>query len=174
VIGLGANLGDRVLGLARAALGLARVLEEPWRVSPLYETAPIGPEQPDYLNAAAVGMFRGRLEDLLEVLFSLEREGGRTRDLRWGPRTVDLDLLWAESETRNSPDLTVPHPRLRQRAFALRPLVDLVPDAIDPTDGLRYASLLPSIQQQRISEFHDDRWTKTFAVRIGARASGQG
>ncbi len=174
VIGLGANLGARVPQLLEAVEALARRLEEPWVVSRLYETAPLGPEQPDYLNAALRGMFRGRLEELLEFLLALEEAAGRVREVRWGARTLDLDLLWAEGETRASTNLVVPHPRLRERAFALVPLVEVLPDAVDPHDGVRYASLLGAVQSQRINEFHDDRWTKTFAVRIGARRSGQG
>lgn len=173
VIGLGANLGDRVRSLVDAVTALVPLVDDDWLVSRLYETAPLGPEQPDYLNGAFAGTFRGSLEELLEELGAIEGRAGRTREVRWGARTLDLDLLWAEGETRSSPNLVVPHPRLRERAFALVPLVEVAPNAADPVDGIRYGALVSSLQSQRIREFDEDRWSKTFAVRIGARQSGQ-
>jgi 2-amino-4-hydroxy-6-hydroxymethyldihydropteridine diphosphokinase len=137
VIGLGSNVGDRLANLREAVRRVgerARVL----RGSGVYETAPIGgPEQAAFLNAAILIAWEGDALALLDVLQGIERDLGRTRDVRWGPRTIDLDVLWIEGgETVADPRLVVPHPRLAERAFAVRPLLDVAPDApfVAPTD----------------------------------------
>lgn len=142
VIGLGANLGAPELALRRAAAELST-----WgavvKVSRLYRSSPVGgPPQPDFLNAALLFSFPGSLRSLLGRLQELEATAGRVRRERWGPRSLDLDILWASGLAVNEPDLIVPHPRLRERAFALRPLLDVAPDAFDPRDGVPYAQLL--------------------------------
>ncbi len=133
VIGLGSNVGDRIGMLRSAVLRLPNVLAR----SPVYETAPVGPPQPDYLNAAVlVDMTQTPLE-LFESMLTIEQALGRIRRERWGPRTIDLDLLFIEGQTVSDPRLVVPHPHLHERAFALLPLLDLLPDARDPrTDQL--------------------------------------
>lgn len=131
VVGLGANLGDRqrVLAAAVAELGGLGVVTS---VSRLYETPPVGPPQPAYLNAAA------RLETALEpvallsALLDVEKRHGRERREKWGPRTLDLDILWIRDRVVDEPELTVPHQRLRERLFALLPLLEVAPDATDP------------------------------------------
>lgn len=137
MIGFGANLGDR-LGTMRAALAelarVARVLG----TSHVYATAPVGPPQPDYLNAAALVEFDGSAERLLDVLLGIEAALGRVRAERYGPRTIDLDVLWAENIVVDSPRLVVPHPRLHERAFALAPMLEIAPGAIDPRTGRPY------------------------------------
>lgn len=124
VIGLGSNLGQRLATLRAARLALAET-SELVRASRVYETVPIGPTQPAYLNAAL--LLRSPLGplDLLARSLEIEREHGRVRRERWGPRTLDLDLLWTEVGHR-SEQLEVPHPRLCDRAFALRPLLDVL------------------------------------------------
>jgi 2-amino-4-hydroxy-6-hydroxymethyldihydropteridine diphosphokinase len=136
VVGLGSNLGDRLGNLRAAVADLGEVYEVRAR-STVYETAPVGPPQPDYLNAAVRLRALGDLEEVLHVLLVIERRHGRTRIAanRWGARTVDLDILWAGSVVVDTPSLTVPHPRLVERAFALRPLLDVAPDAVDPRTG---------------------------------------
>lgn len=133
VIGLGTNLGDRdaTLVAARSALasteGIALL-----DASPVYETAPIGPPQPDYLNAALLIATGLAPEGVLARCLAIERGLGRERRERWGARTIDLDLLWAddlEGAVRlATPTLTLPHPELEARAFALAPLLDVRPD----------------------------------------------
>jgi 2-amino-4-hydroxy-6-hydroxymethyldihydropteridine diphosphokinase len=131
VVGVGSNLGAREAAVwgARALLD-AREEIEVEAVSAIYETEPLGPPQPRYLNAA----FRLRTDlsppELLHVLLRTERRLGRHRDPdeRWGPRSADLDLLWDERGTFASPDLRVPHPELRNRSFALAPLLDVAPE----------------------------------------------
>ena len=140
VVGFGANLGDRLATMRRAAGEL-----EDWAVvqkrSRVYATAPVGGvAQPEFLNAAALVMHTGTPQQLLEALLAIEAKLGRARREKWGPRTIDLDLLWAEGVVLDSPRLTVPHPALRDRAFALVPMLELVPEAADPTTGERYVA----------------------------------
>jgi 2-amino-4-hydroxy-6-hydroxymethyldihydropteridine diphosphokinase len=138
VVGFGANLGDR-LGTMRQAAGMLARATTLERTSHVYETAAVGPPQPDYLNAAALVLAAGEPDDLLETLLAIERALGRVRAERWGPRTIDLDVLWFDGVAIETGRLSVPHPRLRERAFALVPLLELVPDAADPRTGERYA-----------------------------------
>jgi 2-amino-4-hydroxy-6-hydroxymethyldihydropteridine diphosphokinase len=143
VIGLGSNQGDRIEKLRAAVKRLARV-GAVQRASPVYETAPVGPPQPNYLNAAVLVAYEGEPLDLLDALQGIEAALGRARtpgQERWGPRPIDLDILWIEGLAMESDRLVVPHPHLSERAFALRPLVDLVPEAIDPISLLPYARL---------------------------------
>jgi 2-amino-4-hydroxy-6-hydroxymethyldihydropteridine diphosphokinase len=144
VIGLGSNLGDKRATLARAARTV-QALGVPGLVSALYETDPMGPPQPMFLNAAvAVVTELGPLE-LLDGLLAIERDLGRVRNERWGPRVIDLDILWTDAGAFDSERLTVPHPELRRRAFALRPLLDVEPGATDPRDGAAYPAVLAAL-----------------------------
>jgi 2-amino-4-hydroxy-6-hydroxymethyldihydropteridine diphosphokinase len=138
VVGVGANLGDRLATMraALAAMGRVAAVE---RTSPVYETAPVGgPEQPPFLNAAVLLRYPGAPLDLLDALLAIEAKLGRVRRERWGPRTIDLDVLWIDGLALDEPRLQVPHPRLIERAFALVPLLDVVPDARDPRTGAAY------------------------------------
>jgi 2-amino-4-hydroxy-6-hydroxymethyldihydropteridine diphosphokinase len=145
VIGLGANLGNResafrqaldTIGALGTIVGLSHLIENP---------AVGGPRQPDYLNAAV--RLRTGLEPqkLLLRLQRIEATLGRVRTVPWGPRTLDLDLLWAENTVRSTPELTLPHPLLTDRAFALAPLVQVAPEATDPRTGRRYADILSGL-----------------------------
>ena len=143
VIGIGANLGDRLQAMRDAVARLARV--DGLRVrarSHVYETAPVGGvEQPSFLNAAIDVECTQSARALLDQLLAIERDLGRTRaatDVRWGPRLIDLDILWIEGVLIDEPGLTVPHPRLTERAFALVPLLEVAPDARDPQSGAPY------------------------------------
>jgi 2-amino-4-hydroxy-6-hydroxymethyldihydropteridine diphosphokinase len=139
VVGLGANLGDR-LGTLRAAVRDLRLVARVAATSHVYETAPVGPPQPHYLNAAVLLDWAGPPADLLAALLAIEKGLGRTRGgERFGPRTIDLDVLWIDGVVVDVPGLTVPHPRLHERAFALAPMLELVPDARDPATGEPYA-----------------------------------
>jgi 2-amino-4-hydroxy-6-hydroxymethyldihydropteridine diphosphokinase len=107
--------------------------------SHVYATAPVGPPQPEYLNAAALVTWDGTAEALLDALLAIEATLGRVREgERFGPRTIDLDVLWIEGLALDGPKLTVPHPRLTERAFALAPMLEVVPEARDPRSGERY------------------------------------
>jgi 2-amino-4-hydroxy-6-hydroxymethyldihydropteridine diphosphokinase len=141
-IGLGSNLGDREENLLAALerlseLGLVRA-------SSFRETDPVGvTDQPRFLNAAAELETDLSPRDLLVKLLGIERELGRDRaaETRWGPRTIDLDLLLYGDEVLDEPGLTVPHPRLAERRFALEPLQELAPELTLP-DGRRVRDLL--------------------------------
>jgi 2-amino-4-hydroxy-6-hydroxymethyldihydropteridine diphosphokinase len=160
VIGLGSNLGDRraVLGRALSALG---ALGDVGPISALYETQPVGPPQPLFLNAA-VGL-KTALDPLalLEALLAIELRLGRVRQERWGPRSIDLDILWADTGLFEAPRLRVPHPELRRRAFALRPLLDVAPEAVDPCDGTPYRAVLAALGDDSPVEIARSRfgWT---------------
>ncbi len=144
-IGLGSNLGDRGAYLERA-VDLLRADEriDVLAVSSFRETEPVGlREQPRFLNGAATVETDLSARELLDRLLAVERELGRERTgPRFGPRTIDLDLLLYGRETIDEPGLTVPHPRLQERAFVLEPLIELEPSLVLP-DGQRLRDLLP-------------------------------
>jgi 2-amino-4-hydroxy-6-hydroxymethyldihydropteridine diphosphokinase len=145
-VGLGANLGDRELTLRRA-LDLLGERVELTGVSSFRDTEPVGyVDQPRFLNAAARVETELSPLDLLDLLLAVERELGRVREggPRFGPRTIDLDLLLYGDATVDEPGLTVPHPRLHERRFALEPLVELDPDLVVPGRG-RVSALLSEL-----------------------------
>jgi 2-amino-4-hydroxy-6-hydroxymethyldihydropteridine diphosphokinase len=140
-VGLGANLGDREATIRAAVAALPGVLA----VSSLRETEPVGvTDQPRFLNGVAALETELSARDLLDTLLALERRLGRERRERWGPRTIDLDLLLFGQEAIDEPGLTVPHPRLHERRFALEPLAEIAPDALIPGRG-RVANLLAEL-----------------------------
>jgi 2-amino-4-hydroxy-6-hydroxymethyldihydropteridine diphosphokinase len=156
VVGLGANLGDPEAAL-RWALGELAALGPLTGISGLYRTLPIGgPPQPDFFNAAVRLKYKGSIDGLLADALRIERLAGRERRERWGPRILDLDILWVAGVCVDRPGLVVPHPRLRERAFALRPLVDVARDAFDPADGTTYVDLLRARGEQGIQRLGDD------------------
>ena len=131
-VGVGANLGDREGAIRSALASLPGVV----RVSVLRETEPVGVvDQPLFLNGAVALETELAPRELLDVLLAIERDLGRERRERWGPRTIDLDLLLYGDETIDEPGLTVPHPRLHERRFALEPLLDLDPELAVPGRG---------------------------------------
>lgn len=132
LVGLGSNLGERWSNLAAAIAGLS-ALDANLRVSPVYETEPVGgpPGQGRYLNCVVDLQSEQAPEELLVFAHRLEDEAGRVRRERNGPRTLDVDLLLIEGHTSDDPQLTLPHPRLFERAFALAPLEDLDSTLVD-------------------------------------------
>jgi 2-amino-4-hydroxy-6-hydroxymethyldihydropteridine diphosphokinase len=128
-LGLGSNLGDRAHLLATAADRLVAVGRR--AVSPLYETDPVGgPDQGAFLNLVVELDTDLSARQLLSVCRRLEEAAERVREERWGPRTLDVDVLWVDGVTVDEPDLTVPHPRMWERRFVLAPLRDLAPDLV--------------------------------------------
>ena len=127
-LGLGSNLGDRWAHLRAAVAGVPDLVA----VSPVYETAPVGGPagQGPFLNAVVELDTGLGPRQLLEVCRRLEEAAGRVRSQRFGPRTLDVDVLLAGDEQVDEPDLTVPHPRMWERAFVLVPLADLAPDLV--------------------------------------------
>jgi 2-amino-4-hydroxy-6-hydroxymethyldihydropteridine diphosphokinase len=142
-LGLGANLGDRLATLQRAVDLLAARGVRTAASSRVWATAPVGgpADQPEFLNVV-VEIDPGALApaDVLAAANDVEAELGRIRDVRWGPRTIDIDvLLWGDL-TSDDPSLTIPHPRMHERAFVVMPLLDLDPDPRMP-DGRRLVEL---------------------------------
>jgi 2-amino-4-hydroxy-6-hydroxymethyldihydropteridine diphosphokinase len=137
VIALGTNLGDRLAALRVAAAAIAALPGvSVTGISPVYETAPVGgPDQPDYLNAVLTAQVTITARDLLDRLHEIEAAAGRVRSVRWGARTLDLDIIAYDSVLRDDPDLTLPHPRAASRAFVLAPWHDLDPAAALPGRG---------------------------------------
>lgn len=125
-IGLGSNLGDseRTIEAALARLDHVKGMRLKMR-SQLYKTAPVGPPQPDYINACAVFYTTLSPEQVLQALLNTEASFGRIRRERWGPRTLDLDLLLYDDWVVDTSSLSLPHPRMHERAFVLIPLAEI-------------------------------------------------
>jgi 2-amino-4-hydroxy-6-hydroxymethyldihydropteridine diphosphokinase len=140
-LALGSNLGDRLETLRRAALLLDAVDGiDVVRSSRVYETEPVGPPQPAYLNAVLEISTSLDPRGVLEAALEVEAELGRVRDERWGPRTLDVDVLLFDDREIDEPDLVVPHPRMHERGFVLVPLGELVTDPMLP-GGRRRSTL---------------------------------
>ena len=152
-IGLGGNLGDRRASLDAAVEALRREAGvDVVAVSSFRDTEPVGvTDQPRFLNGAVAIETELTPRALLDVLLAVERSLGRTRDAeeRFGPRTIDLDLLLYGDQTIDEPGLTVPHPRAHERAFVLAPLADVWPDAVIPGKGAA-SQLLASVGGQGV------------------------
>lgn len=126
-LGLGSNLGDRRAHLRTAVASLPGVVA----VSDVYETDPVGgPAQGRFLNLVVELDIELDARALLGVCHRIESAAGRVRDVRWGPRTLDVDILWIDGVTVDEPDLQVPHPRMTERRFVLAPLAELAPDLV--------------------------------------------
>ncbi len=166
VIGLGSNLGDRLENLRAALRALGELGSLP-AVSALYETEPVGPPQARFLNAAVRLASGTEPRALLPALLAIEQRAGRERRERWGPRTLDLDMLWVEGFMCDDVGLKVPHPELRRRAFALVPLLDVAPDASDPRDGMAYTRVSVELDLSVVREVEGsrERWFRELSTR---------
>ena len=134
-LGLGTNLGDRSRYLREAVAAVPDLVG----VSSVYETEPVGgPEQGAFLNIVVELSTELGPYDLLDVCRSLERAAGRERRVRWGPRTLDVDVLWIDGIAVEEDELTVPHPRMYQRNFVVVPLLEIAPDLQDELAALGY------------------------------------
>jgi 2-amino-4-hydroxy-6-hydroxymethyldihydropteridine diphosphokinase len=142
-LGLGSNLGDREAAIADALGRLAGRGFPATLRSSLWLTAPVGgPPQGMFLNAVAGGDTPLAPEALLEACLAVEREMGRVRAERNGPRTIDVDILFYGLERRDAPGLVLPHPRLHERRFVLAPLAEVAPGLVHPVLGLTVEELL--------------------------------
>lgn len=155
-VGLGSNQADPVAQVRRAldeldALPHTRQVAR----SPLYRSAPVGPaDQPDFINAVAALDTALDADNLLNALQAIEQAHGRVRTRRWGPRTLDLDLLLYDDLQRDDPHLCLPHPRLHERVFVLRPLYTVAPHLRIPGHGA-LADLLANCPSQDIELLAD-------------------
>lgn len=130
-LSIGSNLGDRRAYLRHAVEALPGVVA----VSPVYETDPVGgPPQDEYLNVVVELDTDLDPRALLGVCHRIETSAERVRDAHWGPRTLDIDIIWMDGVTLDDPALTIPHPRWQERRFVLAPLRDLAPDLVDERD----------------------------------------
>ena len=132
-IALGSNLGDskqilnQSLNLLSQTSGIELISHSSW-----YETVPVGPPQPNYVNGCAILETELLPENLLQILLKIEQQFGRIRQERWGPRILDLDILLYGDLMLEMPNLTIPHPRMNERAFVLVPLAEIAAHWIDP------------------------------------------
>ncbi|MEH2447192.1 MAG: 2-amino-4-hydroxy-6-hydroxymethyldihydropteridine diphosphokinase [Nostoc sp.] len=145
-VALGSNIGDSQAILEAAIKTLVQtpgILLE--ARSSWYQTKAVGPQQPDYLNGCVTLQVEIQPQQLLEALLGIEQQFGRVRQERWGPRTLDLDLLLYDDLIVDAPNLQIPHPRMRDRAFVLVPLAEIALDWVEPVSGCVIKELLKEV-----------------------------
>ena len=155
-LGLGSNMGDS-LEILKKVVDLLKSLPHTrvTAVSSLYKTAAIGgPEQPDYLNQVVELESGLTVRQLLAETQKLEQDLGRIRTVRWGPRIIDVDILWYDGVTLADADLEVPHPRLEERRFVLAPLAELAPGLV-LSSGLTAREALALVEGQAVELFQE-------------------
>jgi 2-amino-4-hydroxy-6-hydroxymethyldihydropteridine diphosphokinase len=159
-LGLGSNLGDRHWHLAEAVHRLHSPAEvSVVAASSVYETAPVGyTNQPHFLNAVIQLATAVGPEELLRRCLAVEQALGRVRRDRWGPRTIDIDVLWYDSVTRDDATLTLPHPRMHERAFVLIPLAEVAPNLM--LRGESVAALAAKFAAEPVRRVGELRWEK--------------
>lgn len=145
-IALGSNLGNSLTILENAIKTLVEIPEVSLiSASSWYKTKPIGPPQPDYINGCAIFDVQLTPQELLTKLIEIEQKFGRTREIYWGPRTLDLDIILYNDLILKSSNLYIPHPRMRERPFVLVPLAEIAPFWIDPVTNLNISDLLEKL-----------------------------
>jgi 2-amino-4-hydroxy-6-hydroxymethyldihydropteridine diphosphokinase len=151
-IGLGSNLGDS-LTILKTALDILNntpgiVINA---ISSWYQTVPIGPPQPNYINGCVLLEVQQTPQELLEILLGIETQLGRVRQERWGARTLDLDILLIDDLILNTSNLVIPHPAMTERGFVLVPLAEIAPHWIHPVMGKSISSLINTINISGVS-----------------------
>ncbi|HWB39264.1 MAG TPA: 2-amino-4-hydroxy-6-hydroxymethyldihydropteridine diphosphokinase [Candidatus Saccharimonadales bacterium] len=150
-LGLGSNVGDSKAFIDTAIDLLANHLKEIKR-APLYQSKAVGyTEQPDFLNTAIRGQTHLTPQALLAVIHGIETDMGRTKTFRWGPREIDIDIIFYGNTILDAPGLTIPHDSFRDRAFVLKPLADLDPGLIDPFSKLSMEVILKALPPEDIA-----------------------
>jgi 2-amino-4-hydroxy-6-hydroxymethyldihydropteridine diphosphokinase len=146
-VSIGSNIGDRAAYIARALTSLSALPDtEVTGVSSLYDTAPVGEEdQPSFLNAVAEISTDMEPVALMRSLLSIEEDCGRTREKKWGPRTLDLDLIIYDDVEMDAPELTLPHPRAKARAFVLIPLAEIAPELRFPGHDMTVSRMVEGL-----------------------------
>jgi 2-amino-4-hydroxy-6-hydroxymethyldihydropteridine diphosphokinase len=156
-IALGSNLGDS-LEILKSAIEILNNQPEISVISrsSCYQTAPIGPPQPDYINACVILEVALKPQELLVKLLETETKFNRIRREKWGPRTLDLDLLLYDRLILETPTLTLPHPRMAERAFVLVPLAEIAPDWVHPVTGSAIDRLLQAVDRSGVQKLTVD------------------
>jgi 2-amino-4-hydroxy-6-hydroxymethyldihydropteridine diphosphokinase len=155
-IALGTNIGDRAENMQQALKKLESIMQVEER-SPIYETPPWGlVDQPDFLNQVVRGETELSPVELIKALKEIEAEMGRVPTIRYGPRLIDLDLLFYDDLVFETEKLSIPHPRMRGRAFVLVPLADLAPEIIHPVYGETVIEMLAEVDPAGIHVYSDD------------------
>ncbi|UCC73528.1 MAG: 2-amino-4-hydroxy-6-hydroxymethyldihydropteridine diphosphokinase [Gemmatimonadota bacterium] len=156
ILGLGSNEGDRVRYLERGLEGLRREIRLD-RISSIYETQPVGvKDQPWFLNLVCAGATRLKPGALLEFIHEVEDECDRVRsEQRFGPRTLDIDILTYDDRVIERDDLVIPHPRMHERRFVLEPLAEIVPEWRHPIEGKTAKELLEGLDGDAVRPFAD-------------------
>ena len=150
-IAIGSNVGDSRQSIAGAVAELGKYLTE-LRCAPIYTSRAVGyTDQPDFYNTAVSGHTVLAPRELLNVLKVIEQKVGRVQRFRWGPREIDLDIIFYDGLTMDKPDLTIPHPRFAERDFVLRPLLDLEPKLVDPRSKKKLEDILTKLPKSELS-----------------------
>jgi 2-amino-4-hydroxy-6-hydroxymethyldihydropteridine diphosphokinase len=146
VIGLGGNIGsvldtlNQAIAILDQTPGITVIQGSSW-----YQSHPVGPPQPDFINGCVLLEVTLSPQALLQTLLAIEQHFGRIRQERWGPRTLDLDLIFYGNQQLNLPQLQIPHPQCHLRSFVLVPLAEIAPDWIDPRSGQRVSTLVKAV-----------------------------
>jgi len=142
-LGLGTNVGDRMFQINEALAQLSAVLGQVSTQSSIYATQAWGlTEQDDFLNAVVQIETPLNVEDVLQQIQSIEQSMGRDRSIKWGPRTIDIDILFFNDEIIEKENLTVPHPLLQERLFVLQPMAEIAPNYVHPKLGVSIDALI--------------------------------
>lgn len=150
-LALGSNVGDSQKKL-HAAVQLLKTILQDLRQAPVYRSKAMGyTQQPDFLNTAVCGQTDLPPQELLKKLKEIEQKVGRTPTFRWGPREIDIDIIFYGSQTLKDSDLIIPHPNFAERDFVLKPLSDLDPSLIDPISHKTVSQLLEELNPKQRS-----------------------
>ena len=166
-LSLGSNLGDRTANLRSAVERLSQRCLLVKAISSVYETQPVGATEqpvPDYLNCVIAAETNLEPDALLKCTQAVEQAGGREPSFRWGPRTIDIDILWYDGMEIATDDLAIPHPRMLERAFVMIPLNEIAPDLLLP-GGITPASILAS------GQWSDQKVTRSTSITLSAQGT---
>ena len=157
-LALGSNVGDPARHITKAINLLSAVLHN-IKQAPLYSSKPIGfTDQADFLNTAISGQTELSPQELLQAINNVEQQVGRVKRFRWGPREIDIDIIFYGDQLLQTESLTIPHPSFKERDFVLRPLLDLDSKIIDPASHKTIKQLLDNLDASQLSIIHKVQW----------------